>query len=54
VRGNAALEGGGALRGPKGNLKFPPAALALRIIARIVRFQVKQGRARAAEKKKRR
>jgi len=39
--------------GPKGNLKFPhDAALPLALIARIVRWRVRQDRAKAAAKKK--
>jgi len=56
VRGSAALEKAAArYAGPKGNLKFPhQQPLPLGLIARIVRFKVKQDRARAVAKKKRR
>jgi len=55
VRGNAALEKAVArYAGPRGNLKFShQQPLPLALIARIVRFKVKQDRARAAAKKKR-
>jgi len=56
VRGNAALAKAVArYAGPKGNLKFSyQQPLPLGLIGRIVRFKVKQDRARAAAKKKRR
>ena len=55
VRGNAALEKAAArYAGPKGNLRFShQQPLPLGLIARIVRFKVKQDRARVATKKKR-
>ena len=55
VRGDARLEKAVArFAGPKGNLKFSyDDPLPLTLIARIVRFKVKQDRARAARKKSR-
>jgi uncharacterized protein YdhG (YjbR/CyaY superfamily) len=55
VRGNAALEKAVArYAGPKGNLKFSHLEpLPLALIGRIVRFKVKQDRARAAVRKRR-
>ena len=55
VRGNAAIEKAVArYAGPKGNLKFShQQPLPLGLIARIVRFKVKQDRAQAAANKKR-
>ena len=55
VRGDAALEKSVAkYAGPKGNLKFPyDNPLPLALIARIVRFKVRQDAARAAAKKSR-
>jgi uncharacterized protein YdhG (YjbR/CyaY superfamily) len=52
VRGNAALEKAvAAYAGPKGNLRFPyDQPLPLKLIARIVRHQVKQDQRRAAAK----
>lgn len=53
VRNDAALEKAVAkYAGPKGNLKFPyDEPLPLALIARIVRFRVKQNLAKAAGKK---
>jgi uncharacterized protein YdhG (YjbR/CyaY superfamily) len=55
VRGDAALEKAVAkYAGPKGNLKFPyDAPLPLALIARIVRFKVKQDLARQSAKQRR-
>jgi len=55
VRGDARLAKAVArFAGPKGNLKFShDDPLPLALIARIVRFKVKQDRARAASKKSR-
>jgi len=55
VRGNAALEKAVArYAGPRGNLKFShQQPLPLALIARIVRFKVKQDSASAAAQKKR-
>jgi uncharacterized protein YdhG (YjbR/CyaY superfamily) len=55
VRGDAALEKAVAkYAGPKGNLKFSyDQPLPLALIARIVRFKVRQDAARAAAKKSR-
>ena len=53
VRGNAALQkAAGKYAGPKGNLKFfHDRPLPLALIARIVRFRVRQDRLKAARKK---
>jgi uncharacterized protein YdhG (YjbR/CyaY superfamily) len=53
VRGNASLERAAArYAGPKGNLKFPlDESLPLALIARIVRFKVKQDLARMPKPK---
>jgi uncharacterized protein YdhG (YjbR/CyaY superfamily) len=52
IRGDAALEKAAAkYAGPKGNLKFPyDEPLPLPLIARIVRHKVRQDRAKAAQK----
>jgi uncharacterized protein YdhG (YjbR/CyaY superfamily) len=52
VRGDSALEKAAAkYAGPKGNLKFPyDQPLPLPLIARIVRHKVRQDRAKAAQK----
>ena len=54
IRGSTALERAAArYAGPKGNLKFPLAEpLPLALIARIVRFKVKQDLARMPKAKK--